>query len=138
MSKNKMLITLTALIPGVLAFGPVNAQTIGELAAIAKIKQVSAMPSLLPPPVPEQLTQAPKLDAPKANAGAMLVTSIYNSKDNYQAGISLGGVEVFVGPGDAIASGWAVETISKNSVIIKRCSSSKKCESKTIFYSPTH
>ena len=139
MLKNRTMITtaigaaLTMLFCGVS-----HAQTIGEMAEAARSKSISA------PLVPQAL-QAPsegqrqsKAVSVKVDAGALLVTSIYMSKAVYQAGISVGDAEIFVGVGDPVISGWTVALISANSVILKRCTNAKMCESKTLSYTLTH
>jgi len=133
--KNKFVIAFGYFV--LLAISGVSdAQTIGEMAEAAKSKQIPVVGQVSPPLTQGASTTSSKL--PKIDSGAMLVTSIYTSKEVYQAGISVGEAEIYVGPGDPVISGWIVDSISSSSVILKKCNSQKRCESKTLAYTLTH
>ena len=142
MSKiNNYLLSSACLVLGLLS-QVVGAQTIEEMANIAKLRQQATAPGVVMPPVPNMEVAPGKMDAPppaaiKTAQPEMVVTSIYTSQGASQAGISIGGSEVFVGVGDVISNGWKIDSIAVDTVLLKRCSSAKRCESKKLNYTFT-
>ena len=137
MLKNNLIISVLGGLILVASAGSSFGQTIGELAEAAKSKQVTFTAPVAPPPA-QTGQAAPVNKGPKIDSGEMLVTSIFTSKDVSQAGISVGDTELFVGHGDLVVNGWTVDTIANDFVVLKRCSNSKRCDSKKLTYTHTH
>lgn len=135
MSKNNLVHVILAIFMGAIAIG-VNAQSIGELAEAAKLRQIGG--SVAPGPGPSPAVQSDSPPKAVMKTPAMLVTSIFTSKELNQAGISINGVEVFVRVGDGLISGWVVNAIAGDEVLLKRCSVSKRCETKRLTYTLTN
>jgi hypothetical protein len=140
MSKNNLKQLLIRLVITMLFAVPCHSQSIGELVESARLRQLREQPVMLPPASDLNTNEVQTQSSPNAsavNSGAMIVTSIFTSKDKNQTGISIGGVEVYVGPGDTVINNWVVDSISTNTVVLKRCMASKRCEIKKLNYTLT-
>lgn len=136
MSKNKIFQTLFTLVLGSMVIS-VSAQSIGELAEAAKLRQLSG--SVAPGTAPSSAGHPdPTPSKASVKSSTMLVTSVFTSKESNQAGISINGAEVFVRVGDGLISGWVVSAISNDEVLLKRCSGPKRCETKKLTYTLTN
>jgi hypothetical protein len=140
MLKNNLKYLLVGLIAPLLFVATCHAQTIGEIVEAAKSRELNNAAVMLPPASGFNRNEAQASiarTAPVVDSGAMIVTSIFTSKERNQAGISIGGAEVYLAPGDAVINNWVIDSISTTTVILKRCSVSKRCEIKKLHYTLT-